>query len=107
MLETLRNYYSSCIEDGIIGARVSGEMTWALKGLPGSEKLMEYEAQVNNVLVTHPVTAICQYDANQFDGGTIIDVLNVHPMMIVRGQIVRNPYYMKPEDFLEDFNQRG
>lgn len=107
MLQTLRNAYDSCMEEGFIGTRVSGEMSWALKELPGSDRLMEYEALVNNVLVTHPVTAICQYDANRFDGATIVDVLNVHPMMIVRGQIVHNPYYMKPEDFLKDFRQRG
>jgi hypothetical protein len=67
------------------------------------ERLMEYEAMVNDVLVTHPITAICQYDANCFDGATILDVLRVHPMMIVQGQIVRNYYYMKPEDFIKDY----
>ena len=75
-------------------------------GTPGSDRLMEYEALVNNVLKTHPITAVCQYDANRFSGATIVDVLKVHPMMIVRGQIVRNPYYMKPEDFLKDFRER-
>jgi hypothetical protein len=61
---------------------------------------MEYEALVNEVVITHPVTAVCQYDANKFSGSTILDVLKVHPMMIVHGQIVRNPYYIKPQDFL-------
>ncbi|HEB30783.1 MAG TPA: hypothetical protein ENI15_07900 [Spirochaetes bacterium] len=83
MLDTLRCFYRQTIKEGYPGARVSGEMTWALKGIPGSERLMEYEARVNDVLVTHPVTAICQYDANRFDGATIFDVLRVHPMMIV------------------------
>lgn len=103
MLATLRAVYVQAIEDGYSNVRVSGEMSWALKGIPGSDRLMEYEALLNDVLVTHPVTAICQYDANTFSGATIFDVLKVHPMMIIRGQIVRNPYYMKPQDFLEDY----
>ena len=64
---------------------------------------MEYEALVNTVLDTHPVTPICQYDARRFDGATLLNVLKVHPMMIVQGQIVHNPYYMPPEEFLRDF----
>jgi hypothetical protein len=104
MLDTLKAYYKHAKDDGYPGVRVSGEMSWALRGIPGSDRLMEYEAKVNNVLATHPVTAICQYDANRFDGATIFDVLQVHPMMIVHGQIVQNPYYLKPEVFLNRVN---
>lgn len=41
---------------------------------------------------------ICQYDANRFDGVTLMEVLRVHPFMIARGRIVSNPYY---EDLLK------
>ena len=99
MLNTVREFYEQAKKTGYSNARVSGEMSWALRGVPGSERLMEYETLVNEVLVTHPVTAICQYDANRFNGATILDVLKVHPMMIVHGQIVRNPYYTKPQGF--------
>ena len=101
MLGTLRTYYKTVLEEGYPGSRVSGEMSWALRGIPGSDRLMEYEALVNGVLVTHPITAICQYDARRFDGALIFDVLKVHPMMIVHGQVVKNPYYIKPEEFLK------
>ena len=107
MLNTLREFYGQAKRSGYPNARVSGEMSWALKGIPGSERLMEYEALVNEVLITHPVTAICQYDANRFSGATILDVLKVHPMMVVHGQIVQNPFYMKPQDFLKDYRSRS
>ena len=106
MLATLRDVYTQATDAGYSNVRVSGEMSWALKGIPGSDRLMEYEALVNDVLVTHPVTAICQYDANRFSGAMIFDVLKVHPMMVVRGQVVRNPYYMKPQDFLKGYLAR-
>ena len=106
MLNTLQEYYVSAKKEEYTNARVSGEMSWALRGIPGSDRLMEYEAQVNDILVTCPVTAICQYDVNRFSGATILDVLKVHPMMIVHGQIVQNPFFMKPEDFLKDFKGR-
>ncbi len=103
MLNTLRDFYDRAKKAGYPNARVSGEMSWALRGIPGSDRLMEYEALVNEVLLTHPVSAICQYDAGRFDGVTILNVLKVHPMMVVYGQIVHNPYYLKPQDFLKDF----
>ena len=103
MLHTLKSSYTKSRDDGYPGLRVSGEMSWALKGLPGSERLMEYEAKLNQAVVTHPLIAICQYDTRKFDGATILDVLKVHPMMIVRSQVVGNPYYVKPEEFLASY----
>ena len=101
MLNTLRAYHKAVLDEGYPGGRVSGEMSWALRGIPGSDRLMEYEALVNDVLVTHPITAICQYDAKRFDGALVFDVLKVHPMMVVHGQIVKNPYYVRPQEFLK------
>lgn len=103
MLARLGDCYERAVNAGYTGARVSGEMSWALKGIQGSDRLMEYEALINTVGERHPVTPICQYDARRFDGATLLNVLKVHPMMIVQGQIVRNPYYMAPQEFLEEF----
>jgi len=101
MLDRLRTMYSSSMAEGYAGARATGEMTWALRGVAGSDRLIEYEALINTVVKEHPTTAICQYDARRFDGGTLFDVLSVHPMMVIRGQVVRNPYYIEPDRFLQ------
>ena len=101
MLSTLRTYHKTVLDQGYPGGRVSGEMSWALRDIPGSDRLIEYEALVNDVLVTHPITAICQYDARRFSGAIIFDVLKVHPMMIVHGQVVKNPYYIRPQEYLK------
>jgi len=93
MCNTVRHAYTAAQDEGYIHARVTGEMTWALRGLPGSEHLMSYESAVNDVVKTHPITAMCQYDANRFDGETIFNALRVHPYMVMNGQLVRNPYY--------------
>ena len=107
MIRTLKNFYKVSQKGGYSAARVSGEMSWALKGISGSEQLIEYEALVNKVLLTHPITAICQYDANQFDGATILNILKVHPLMIVYGKIIQNPYYMKPHQFLTQYRKNN
>jgi hypothetical protein len=96
MLHLLRDMYA-LHPAGCVGARVTGEMTWALRGIPGSDRLIEYEGRINDLLKTYPTTALCQYDMRKFDGATIFDLLTVHPIMIVHGQIMRNPFYRWPD----------
>lgn len=100
MVQRLRRFYDDGIATGHTGVRVSGEMTWSLRGIPGSDRLVEYEAQLNKLTTDVPLTMICQFDATRFDGATIFEILNVHPMMIVRGQVLRNPYYTPSDEYL-------
>jgi hypothetical protein len=100
MLTMLREFHIESVKKRYAAARFIGEMTPEIKHLPGGARLLEYEAQVSILLREHPVTAICQYDANSFDGAMILDILKVHPMMIVRGRVVRNPFFIAPEEFL-------
>lgn len=98
MLERVDDFYQRSVQEGYRGARITGEMAWALRGIPGSERLVEYEDRLNILVKKSPATLICQYDANRFDGALIYKILTVHPMMIVRGQVVRNPFYSLPGD---------
>lgn len=101
MIHRLKDLHHTCQSHGWVNLRLTGEMTWALSpDITGAEELAEYESRLNLLMETHPFTAICQYDANRFDGATLFQILQVHPMMVVRGQIVRNPYYIPPEAFL-------
>ena len=101
MINRLKDLHHTCQEHHWVNLRLTGEMSWALSpDITGAEELVEYESRLNLLMETHPLTAICQYDANQFDGATLFEILQVHPMMVVRGQIVRNPYYIPPEEFL-------
>lgn len=100
MLGVLTRYYQESLTMGFNGARVIGEMTPEVQQVPGGERLLEYESRVSLLLKTHPVTSVCQYDARAFDGATIMDILKVHPLMVVRGSVVRNPFFIPPEEFL-------
>jgi hypothetical protein len=48
--------------EGYPALRVTGEMTWALRGMPGFERLVEYEAKPNESIPGNKCLAICQYD---------------------------------------------
>ncbi len=100
MLSLLASYYNDSVTEGYPAARVIGEMATEIQHVSGGNRLMEYESKVSILLRDHPVTAVCQYDARSFDGAMIMDVLKVHPLMIVRGSVVHNPFYIRPEEFL-------
>ncbi len=102
MLGILEQFYTDAIEMGFSASRVIGEMSPKIQDVTGGERLLEYESRVTKLLEKSPITAVCQYDANQFDGATIMDVLKVHPKMIVNGVVVENPFFIKPDEFLEN-----
>ncbi|MDP3176250.1 MAG: MEDS domain-containing protein [Spirochaetaceae bacterium] len=98
MIGQMLPHYERARKAGYRGSRSCGEMTWALKGIPGSERLLEYESLLNTVGGDFPHSGMCMYDARLFDGATLFKVLQVHPYMIAQGQIVRNPFYVRPEE---------
>jgi hypothetical protein len=83
--------------------RTAGEMTWALRDIPGVEDLLVYEARVNQVLAGQPEAAIslCLYDVDRFDGQTIVGVMRTHPKLVMAGTIVDNPFLVDPQTFLD------
>jgi hypothetical protein len=95
MCADLEAFAAGTIADGFAGCRCSGEMSWAARRIPGSERLLEYEAMLNQVVERLPLSGICQYDVRLFDGPTILAVIEVHPYLLVRGQILRNPNYVR------------
>jgi len=102
MIDGMLPRFEKFREAGYSGVRSCGEMTWAFKGIPGSDRLLEYEALLNTVAGTFPHTGMCLYDARLFDGATLFKVLQVHPWMIVRGKIIQNPYFISPQEFIKE-----
>ena len=80
--------------------RWGGDMTWSLKKLPTTDKLMEWETHCNTI-EDPPAVFLCQYDLTTFPGNVVMDALKTHPLCIVSNIIHQNPYYESPEVFME------
>jgi hypothetical protein len=103
MIDMLSQETARTLEAGYSALLVTGEMTWALAGDPGSERLVEYEAMLNRFYATRPrCYAICQYDQRRFDAGLLIDVLQTHPKVLIgtRGFDNSAMYFVPPDAFL-------
>lgn len=101
MIRLLRDETSQALEEGFSALRVTGEMSWALKGLPGSERLIEYEAKLNEFFPGSLALAVCQYDRRLFGPEILLHVLTTHPIAVIGTSIYENSYFMPPEEFLK------
>jgi diguanylate cyclase (GGDEF)-like protein/PAS domain S-box-containing protein len=77
---------------GFSAFRVSCEMGWALQSWSGAGSLIEYEIGLNEVMLTGFTQALCQYDLRQFDPAILMDLIAVHPVLIVGTQIYENVF---------------
>ncbi|HDQ73644.1 MAG TPA: PAS domain S-box protein [Chloroflexi bacterium] len=100
MIHLLQIKVDRAISEGYPLLRVTGEMTWVLRGPPGSQRLIEYEVGLNKFLPHAQCVALCQYDQRRFDPDLLLDVLYTHPTVAIGTEILDNYYYTPPDVFL-------
>jgi hypothetical protein len=86
--------------EGYSFCRLVGEMTWALRDVPGAEHLIGYESELNRITSSSPVVVLCLYDLDRFSGEVVVNVVKTHPQVLIRGILVENPYHVEPDEFL-------
>ena len=86
--------------EGYSFCRLAGEMTWALRDMPGVENLVGYESELNRVTSGSSAIVLCLYDLDLFSGEVVVNIVKTHPQVLVQGILVENPYYMGPDEFL-------
>lgn len=100
MIDTLGLETEEALAAGFSAFRVTGEMTWALRDLSGTDRLIEYEAKLNHFFHDTGALALCQYDQRRFPAETLIRVLDTHPIAVAGNQLFDNFYYMPPDQYL-------
>ncbi len=85
--------------------RWAGVMSWALKKVPTTEKLMEWETHCNTV-ESPAAVFLCQYELTTFLGTVVMDAMKTHPISIVSNAVYQNPYYENPEVYLKELRRR-
>lgn len=66
------------LEEGYPGLRVTGDVTWYTRELPGVERLVEYERALSGILAGTAAAALCQYDRRRLDDGLLAEALGSH-----------------------------
>lgn len=94
-MQLLDGEISSAPALGCALLRATGEMTWALPAEVGAG-LVPYEAALTERFAHRPTLLLCQYDCGQFPPETILEILLVHPVVVARGHVYKNPFVEDP-----------
>jgi hypothetical protein len=105
MLSMIEEVLRDAPRQGYPGIRFVAQMAWAATGSPGISDLIEHEARVNYISPQFKDPLICVYDTTKFGGDIVIEVLRTHPLALVGGVLYQNPFFVPPDEFLEELQQ--
>jgi hypothetical protein len=100
LLSRLTDFRDSAGGEGWNGVRIIAEISPAIPEMPGGGRLIEFEVEVNRLFRGRPMSMVCQYDLRRFNGAILMDVLRVHPFIMIRGSVMPNPFYSPADDAL-------
>jgi MEDS: MEthanogen/methylotroph, DcmR Sensory domain len=107
MLSLIERMLKKGSEQGYKSTRFIANMEWALEGKQGIEELVVYETRFNYIFPKYDNnTVCCTYDVSRFGASIVMDMLRTHPMVIVGGSLQENPFWVPPDEFLEELRQR-
>jgi MEDS: MEthanogen/methylotroph, DcmR Sensory domain len=107
MLALIEELLRAGKQQGFGLTRLWANMEWALEDLPGVHDIVEYETRLNYVLPKYDDVVVCSYDLTKFSAAVVMDILRTHPQVIIGGILRENPYYVPPDEFLDEVRGRG
>ncbi|MCW2909896.1 MAG: protein kinase family protein [Actinomycetia bacterium] len=103
MLEYWRRGVESALaESRYRFVRVVGEMPRALVDKADLDEFLAYESELNRFAPCHPQTILCLYDLDRFSAKIFLTIMRTHPVVLLSGTVLENPYYLDPDEFLAD-----
>jgi len=107
MLATVEKLIQSGAAAGYALTRLVGHhMDWLFHDKPATYNLVEYEARLNHVLSKHNDPVICNYNPSKFGATVAMDIMRTHPLVIIGGLLRENPFFVPPEQFLDEMRIR-
>jgi hypothetical protein len=91
---------------GFSRLRIMGNMDWVFDDPQAALNLIQYEAEVNEVLERNRQPAICVYDMAKLSGAMLMDLLRTHPLTLINGVVQENPFFTPPSDMIGELNRR-
>ena len=82
--------------DAFPAIRIVGDADWAAEPAVSPEDLCHWEATASVVFGGLPARVLCQYDVARYEPAFIHAALRTHPIVLYKGQRLRNPHYESP-----------
>jgi len=96
MLRLLKDAVESALNDGFIGLRTCGDMSWLLLEPAGTHQILEYEALLNQFFQGVRASGMCQYDRRRLHAHFVDHALTTHTSAVIDSHHKLNPFYRPP-----------
>jgi hypothetical protein len=107
MLASVEKVIQSGAGAGYARTRLVGHhMDWLFHDQPAVKNLVEYEARLNGLLSKYDDPVVCNYDSSKFGASVALDIMRTHPLVIIGGLLRENPFFVPPEQFLDEMRER-
>ena len=95
LLDAVKGLFAATVEAGYNGLRLSADVPWLTRDVPGGERAMEFESKADELVNVPgvPLLAICQYRLSDLDPEDSLAILQRHPLTLVGGRVVENETY--------------
>lgn len=72
-----------------------------------ADEWIKCEARLNYISPRYNDPIICVYDLAKLGGAVVLDVLRTHPMVVIGGLLQENPFFLPPDEFLRQLQERS
>ena len=102
MVDGLCASIDAAVRDGFQGLCATGDMRWELGADENFDRLLEYEARLEQVFRDKPLWGICQYHRDMVPAEAVHDALVTHRAAYLGDRLnTDNLFYIPPEILLE------
>jgi hypothetical protein len=107
VLASVEKIIQSAADAGYVRTKLVGHhMDWLFHDKPAVKNLVEYEALLNGLLAKYHDPVVCNYDSSKFGAAVVLDIMRTHPLVIIGGVLRENPFFVTPEQFLDEMRER-
>lgn len=107
MLASVEQLIQSGAGSGYARTKLVGHhMDWLFLDKPAVNNLVEYEARLNHLLSRYDAPVVCNYDLSKFGATVAMDIMRTHPLVIIGGLLRENPFFVPPEELLQEMGER-
>ena len=95
LIDAIKGLFVATVEAGYSGLRLSADVPWLTRDVPGGERAMEFESKADELVNVPgvPLLAICQYRLADLDPEDSLAILERHPLTLVGGRVHQNKDY--------------
>lgn len=102
IIDMLCGLIDSAVQEGFEGLCATGDMKWELGKSKNFDRLLEYEARLDQIFREKPLRGTCQYHRDLVPNQAVHQALVTHQTAYVDGMLNRdNLFYVPPELLLE------